>query len=865
MNESFALTYLSVFLDELEEQLQVLDESILELENGGNSPETIQTIFRAAHTLKGSSAAMGFQSMKEVTHKVESVFELLRQNRLQTSKPLINVLFKCIDYLKAKKETLRKGDFNDEPIETLIELLNGIMNDQPAEESLVANAAAAEQAKATSVQEQALYDGWSETVLAAKAQKLTEGLHSYEISVTLASDVEMPTVKAMVILRNLGELGEVIATSPEIGMWEQEQLLTAGPIHFMLATSHGETQIVRKVEEASQIESFTVKHLQAGGGVQIGSKPSVVSVNKQTTAAAAPASNIAQQASVDQGAAGQSDAKVQIQQTVRVDVNRLEHLLNLVGELIIDNTRIREVRRRFEERFKQESETLLLGEITDHLGRVVAELQEGTMKTRMMPIEQLFNRFPRMVRDVAEQAGKEVTFHVEGKETELDRTLIEEISDPLIHIIRNAIDHGLEPPDEREKLGKNRKGNLLLRASHQENAIVITLADDGRGIDLNRIKQKAVQTGFIGAEEADSLTDKEIIALIFHSGMSTADKVTELSGRGVGMDIVRSHIEKLNGIINIETTAGEGTVFTIKLPLTLAISRSLLVQLGKHTIAIPLTNVVETFRLTPEDIQIVNSEEVCVVRGEILPLVRMHRRLGTVENDSESKGYAVMIGLAEKRVCLYVDKLVANQEIVMKSLGNYLGQVAYVSGATIMGDGRIALILDVNAVIRDSGATISKTNAGEQKATGRKVKLVTFDLEDEHYALDINQAKEIIKVPSILRMANAPAEVLGLTNLRGDLLPVIDIKSCLGMRGSEPDQQSRVIILNEDGRDIGILVDRVREVIHVTHSQIEPPPKDVTMISDQYIGGICKTDEQLVIVLKLEKMLRSRGWDTIHA
>ncbi|AZN42200.1 chemotaxis protein CheW [Paenibacillus albus] len=864
MNESFALTYLSVFLDELEEQLQVLDESILELENGGNSPETIQTIFRAAHTLKGSSAAMGFQSMKEVTHKVESVFELLRQNRLQTSKSLINVLFKCIDYLKAKKETLRKGDFNDEPIETLVELLNGILTDQPAEEAIAANAAASEAVKATSAQETAMYDGWNEAVLAAKAQKLAEGNHSYEISVTLAADVEMPTVKAMVILRNLGELGEVIGTSPEIGLWEQEQLLTAGPIHFLIATKQTEAEIVRKVEEASQIESFTVKQLQASGGIQIGTKSSVVSVNKQTAAAAPPAANVPQ-ASLDQGAAGQPDAKVQIQQTVRVDVNRLEHLLNLVGELIIDNTRIREVRRRFEDRFKQEPETLLLGEITDHLGRVVAELQEGTMKTRMMPIEQLFNRFPRMVRDVAEQAGKEVTFQVEGKETELDRTLIEEISDPLIHIIRNAIDHGLEPPDEREKLGKNRKGNLLLRASHQENAIVITLADDGRGIDLQRIKQKAVQKGFIGAEEAEALTDKEIISLIFHSGMSTAEKVTELSGRGVGMDIVRSHIEKLNGIINIETTAGEGTVFTIKLPLTLAISRSLLVQLGKHTLAIPLTNVIETFRLTPEDIQIVNSEEVCVVRGEILPVVRMHRRLGTTENDIDSKGYAVMIGLAERRVCLYVDKLVANQEIVMKSLGNYLGQVAYVSGATIMGDGRIALILDVNAVIRDSGATISKTHANEQKVSGRKVKLVTFDLEDEHYALDINQAKEIIKVPSILRMANAPAEVLGLMNLRGELMPVVDIKSCLGMRHSEPDQHSRVIILNEDGRDIGILVDRVREVIHVTHNQIEPAPKDVTMISDQYIGGICKTDEQLVIVLKLDKMLRSRGWDTIHA
>ncbi|SDW54796.1 chemotaxis protein CheW [Paenibacillus sp. CF384] len=858
MNESFALTYLGVFLDELEEQLQVLDESILELENDGNSPETIQTIFRAAHTLKGSSAAMGFHSMKEVTHKVESVFELLRQNRLMVSKRLINVLFQCIDYLKAKKETLRKGDFNDEPIETLVELLDGIMNDQPETvQGAFGNTNTGNEVKSQ------LFQGWSESEIALRNEKLNEGIPSYEVNITLAEHVDMPTVKAMVILRNLGELGDVLGTTPPIGMWEQEDLLRTEPIYFLLATLSSESDIIRKVEEASQISEFSVKSLMVEGAqaaipTKIVNQP-ILSVEQTAASGVVPTG--------DQSAAGavQSDAKVQIQHTVRVDVNRLEHLLNLVGELIIDNTRIREVRRRFEERFKQEPETLLLGEITDHLGRVIAELQEGTMKTRMMPIEQLFNRFPRLVRDVADQSGKEVSFVLEGKETELDRTLIEEIGDPLIHIIRNAIDHGLETPEIREKLGKNRKGNLMLRAGHQENAIVITLADDGRGIDLNRIKQKAIQKGFISEDEAARLSDKETISLIFHSGMSTAEQVTELSGRGVGMDIVRTHIEKLNGIINIETTPGEGTVFTIKLPLTLAISRSLLVQMGKHTLAIPLTNVVETFRLTPDDVQIVNGEEVCVVRGEILPLVRMHRRLGTTENDSNAKGYAVMIGLAEKRVCLYVDKLIANQEIVMKSLGSYLGQVAYVSGATILGDGRIALILDVNAVIRDSGATIRKNDSSEQQAAGRKVKLVTFDLENEHYALDINRAKEIIKVPSILRMANAPSEVLGLMNLRGELLPVIDIKTCLGMYPTEPDEHSRIIILNEDGRDIGILVDRVKEVLHVRHNQIESAPKDFAMISEQYIGGICKTDDQLVIILELDRMLRSRGWDLIHA
>jgi two-component system chemotaxis sensor kinase CheA len=401
--------------------------------------------------------------------------------------------------------------------------------------------------------------------------------------------------------------------------------------------------------------------------------------------------------------------ELRVTQTVRVDVQRLENLMNLVGELVIDRTRLAEVGNGLKARLGNEELLETLEEVSLHIGRITSDLQEEIMKARMFPIDQVFNRFPRMVRDLARKAGKEIDFIIEGRETELDRTVIEEIGDPLIHLLRNAIDHGIEEPAARLKAGKPRHGTVRLRAFHQENQIVITVEDDGAGMDPEKIKARAVARGLISREAAARLGPREALDLIFLPGLSTSDKVTDVSGRGVGMDIVRNHLEKINGTIDIRTTPGRGTCFTIKLPLTLAINRSLLVQAGGRVYAFPLANVVEIISITPDDIQYVHRQQVVVVRGRVLPLIYLGQALGVAGAVPAGENYAVVIvGLAEKQIGFIVDNLIGEQEIVIKSLGNFIGKIPGIAGATIMGDGSVALILDVRSLVNDLGVEASR-------------------------------------------------------------------------------------------------------------------------------------------------------------
>ncbi|WP_238652591.1 chemotaxis protein CheA [Paenibacillus piscarius] len=544
------MTYLGAFLDEMEEQLQYLDEALLVLESQGYQNHTIQRIFRAAHTLKGSSAVMGFKQLNRLTHQMESVLELLRDRQLEVSAGLLTILFDCVDFIKQLRQSI----------------LNGVLEEGDTSE----------------------------------------------------------------LLRRLQEVHRSAASIPALPVSAEQDMQELGT---------------------------------AAGG-----------------------------------------SSVQVAQTVRVDVERLEGLLNLVGELMIDNTRLHSVRTRLNEQFKGNSDIHLLNDITGHLNMVISDLQEGMMKTRMLPIEHLFGRFPRMIRDLGQRSGKEIDFIIEGNETELDRSLIEEISDPLIHILRNSVDHGLELPEERAALGKPRQGKVVLRASHQGNMIVITVSDDGRGIDTGKVKETAVRKGFVTAEEAGRMTDKERVMLIFGSGISTAGTVTDLSGRGVGMDIVKAHIEKLNGVIDIETAPSRGSVFTIKLPLTLAIIRSLLVKLGSRTFAVPLINVIEIIRMAAADIVTIQGQEVYNYRDQVLPLLRLHPLLEIEEGESGGPLFAVIVGYADKRVCLVVNQTIGNQEIVIKSLGGYIGNVRYIAGSTILGDGQVAHILDIGSIVRESGS-----------------------------------------------------------------------------------------------------------------------------------------------------------------
>jgi two-component system chemotaxis sensor kinase CheA len=394
-------------------------------------------------------------------------------------------------------------------------------------------------------------------------------------------------------------------------------------------------------------------------------------------------------------------ANKKINRTVRVDVELLDNLMNLMGELVIDRTRLFQIHGNIESNYEMDDVSQDLGRTAVHISRVTTQLQEQIMKARMLPVENLFNKFPRMVRDLSQKAGKEVDFIMTGQETELDRSIIEEIGDPLIHLLRNAVDHGIEPAADREAKGKDRLGTLKLQASHEENHIIIAIRDDGKGIDPEAVRQSGIKKGLITEEQAKRMTDKEAINLIFMSGLSTVAQVTDVSGRGVGMDVVRTNIEKINGAIEITSAVGKGTEFKIKLPLTLAIIRALLVSIEKAVFAIPLSTVTETIRLQQNQIEYVNNQEVIVVRGKVLPLVRLKkifvRNTSGIENE---KLFVVVVNLAGQQVGLVVDSLVGEQEIVIKSLGKYIGDIQGISGATILGDGNVALIVDVSNLVK---------------------------------------------------------------------------------------------------------------------------------------------------------------------
>jgi len=397
---------------------------------------------------------------------------------------------------------------------------------------------------------------------------------------------------------------------------------------------------------------------------------------------------------------GKNKASSKVAQTVRVDVEKLDNIMNLVGELVIEQTRIAQICNVLNSQYSGNGSVADLQGVSSHLSRIISELQEGVMKARMLPIQQLFNQVPRLVRDLSKSLNKEVELIIDGGETEMDRTIIEEIHDPLIHIIRNAVDHGIELPDDRIKKGKAAKGKLCINAYHEENNIIITIEDDGVGIDPVKIKDSAIKKNIISVQEAEALSDYELINLIFHPGFSTSNIVTDVSGRGVGMEIVRNQIDKLNGIIDIETKQDQGTKFILKLPLTLAILPGLLIKINDETYAIPMNNVVEIVRKPENDVQRASGKTVAVIREKVLPLVWLHDYFHISRQRKGNNVFIVVLGIAEKRIGLIVDELIGNQEIVVKTLGSYIGKVEGLSGATLLGDGSIACILDVAGIVK---------------------------------------------------------------------------------------------------------------------------------------------------------------------
>jgi two-component system chemotaxis sensor kinase CheA len=670
--------HLDLFLQEADEQLEVLERETLELEREPGA-ERLQAIFRAAHSLKGSSRAMGFTSFAQLTHEMESVLDRLRNGSLAVTTAIADTLLACQDTLRQMADSIRGG--KGDGIEC-----GGLVA------RLAAFASTAEDGGAGPTGASAPLEPPPEVVVQA-----LDG-HDGPIwcaTFTLAGECVMKFARAFMAFGAIEEQGEVLASHPDREALEEERFDRRFQVFFRDPRS-AET-LGARFREIGELEAVDVAPWRP---------PSPTPAPTEHTPPASGPGKAPPRTGEDRPRGEHATAKrTSTGQTVRVDVARLDSLMNLVGELVIDRTRIARIGAGLAAH-RQDASVEALNETVGHIARITSELQDQIMKARMMPIETVFNRFPRVVRDLAHKLGKDVRLELVGGDTELDRSVIEVVGDPLLHILRNGVDHGIEAPVERQAAGKPRQGLIVVSARHEENHIVIEISDDGRGIDAGRARDKAVASGLVTPEAAERMSDKEAMRLIFASGLSTATEVSEVSGRGVGLDIVRSNIQRLGGLIDLDSTPGKGSRFSLRLPLTLAIIRGLLVQVAGVVYVLPLGSVVETLRARRDQVQSVNSREVIVVRGQTTPLIRMRSVLGhpPADREADEELYVVVVGQAGKRAGVVVDRLIGEQEVVIKSLSRFVGDVPGVSGATILGDGNVALIADVNGIVTREAA-----------------------------------------------------------------------------------------------------------------------------------------------------------------
>ncbi|HHV15585.1 MAG TPA: chemotaxis protein CheA [Gelria sp.] len=650
--------YLDVFLEESKEHLGSLNQRLIELEKDPGNIEALNEIFRAAHTLKGMSSTMGFDDLADLTHHMENVLSDLKEGILPVNSAVIDIIFQCFDRLQMIIDQIEVNGSGTMDNSELISILENIKaGDFEA-------AATIEQEISTpgTYQESFTFNEYDITVL---KEAVSQNYNIYNIKVVIEQNCLMKSVRAFMVFKAVEEDGEVIKSLPSAQDLDEGKF--DNDFEIILISTATVDDLEKRLGNISEINTIHIQEININ---ELSSKP--VITNK--------VNNI-------MSSSDTMDSPRKVKQTVRVDIDRLDNLMNLVGELVMHKGRL--------EQIGSSNKIGELNETIEQIDRISTDLQAVVMKVRMVPIEQVFNRFPRMVRDLARDLDKEVEFLIEGKETELDRTVIDEIGDPLVHLLRNAIDHGLETSQERLKKGKPQQGTVILRARHEGNNVFIEVDDDGGGIDTEQVIARAVEKGIITDRDAEQLSREEAIELLFDSGFSTARNVTDISGRGVGLDVVKTKIESLSGEIFVDSKPGQGTRFTIKLPLTLAIIQALMVSVCDEIYAIPLSSVDETTMITASDIKMVQNQEVIMLRGSVLPLYRLGELLLISGQSDTDEMYVVVVRKAEKQIGLVVDSLIGQQEIVIKSLGRLLGGIPGLAGAIVAGDGHVRLILDI--------------------------------------------------------------------------------------------------------------------------------------------------------------------------
>ena len=680
--------YMDMFLDESHEHLQSLNEGLLRLEENMEEISVVNDIFRNAHTLKGMSATMGFAKIAELTHEMEDVLDLVRKEQLKLNEDIMDTLFKCLDSLEQMVDSVGNGEAEDVvDVSDLVAKLSSISKGTPPPAAAPAAGGTAAAPAAGGASGGAASDlGIDDIDLDVMKKAKDAGMNVFHVKVTLMESCVLKAARSVMVMHALDEIGDVIKSVPPAEDLEQEKFERSFDI--VIATDSDSEAVKNAVDTVSEIEDIGVEELDPDALA----KPAEPAPAPAAPAAAAAAPKKAAAPAKKEGAKAAAPKKQHQSQSVRVDIEKLDTLMNLMGELVINKVRL--------EQIGQTHRMSDLMETLEQMDRVTGDLQNIVMKVRMVPVSAVFNRFPRMVRDVSKELGKEINLTIEGEETELDRTVIDEIGDPIMHLLRNSLDHGVESPDAREAKGKPRVGEVGLIARHEGNNVVIMITDDGAGIDAGKIRRKAVEKGMITQDEADRLDDADAVRLIFLPGFSTAEKITDISGRGVGMDVVRSKIEALSGHVDVETHIDEGSVFKIKLPLTLAIIQAMLVRVQEEMYAIPLTSIDSTVNIEPTDIQTIQNKEVIVLRGEIIPIVRMEEALQVPHVKDSEELFVVVVHAGEAKAGIVVDNLIGQQEIVIKTLGNLFAGLKLFGGATVLGDGRVALILDVATMIQ---------------------------------------------------------------------------------------------------------------------------------------------------------------------
>lgn len=694
--------YLEIFIDESEEHLQTLSDCIMVLEKEPDNKDTINEVFRAAHSLKGMAGTMGFKRMQHLTHDMENVFQEVRSDHIKVTSGMIDLLFKCLDALEGYVDNIKStSDEGTEDNEVIIKELNDfIAKTEGAEETGNTETSEAKEAAPESTQEE---KAGQEKIELTKDEKKaireaeSNGQHIYVMTVHIQKDCLLKAARAFLVFKAVEDFGQILVYRPSSQDIEDEKF--EFEFSFFLASEESEDRIVAAAKAVSEIEKVDAEEIHLDEYV----KEAEAQEEQQAKEAAAEqkeapaeAPKAAEKKAPAANAKKQTNAKPVTGRTVRVDIEKLDALMNQVSELIIAKNSLVSISSNESGEYQNQS----FHEQIEYLERITTNLHESVMKVRMVPIESVVNKFPRMIRDLSRKLGKKMELYMTGEDTELDRTVVDQIGDPLQHLLRNSADHGLEDNATRVERGKPEVGSIFLKAFQEGNNVIIEVGDDGNGIDVAAVRDKAVERGVITAEQAENMSQKEIINLLFLPSFSMAKKITDISGRGVGLDVVKSNIEALGGDVEVRTQLGEGTTFIVRLPLTLAIIQALMVEIRDEKYAIALGSISNIESIPVNEIKYVQAQEVIHLRGAVIPLIRLDQVLDMEEKQEEPENLTVVIvKKGDSLAGLVVDNLIGQQEIVIKSLGKYINNNKIISGATILGDGEVALILDVNTLM----------------------------------------------------------------------------------------------------------------------------------------------------------------------